>query len=60
MTEVRLTLGDDVVAYFKTEAARLGVPYRTLVVLVLEQSAAERRALQLTLSGLGPTITAKL
>lgn len=49
-TEIRLTLDDEIVAYFKAEAARLGVPYRTLLVLVLSDLAGERRSLQLALS----------
>ncbi|MGH8628270.1 MAG: hypothetical protein ACREYC_24400 [Gammaproteobacteria bacterium] len=51
MIEVRIALDPEIVTYFKTEAERLGVPYRTLLCLALRQFAAQGKRLDLDLRG---------
>ncbi len=48
-TEIRIALDAPVVAYFKAEAERLGIPYRTLLCLALRQFAAQGKRLELDL-----------
>ncbi|MGH2804874.1 MAG: hypothetical protein ACRDL4_17810 [Thermoleophilaceae bacterium] len=50
MIEIRIALDPAIVGYFKSEAERLGVPYRTLLCLALRQFAAQGKRLDLDLT----------
>lgn len=39
--EVRFKLDSAVVAYFKSEASKLGIPYRTLICLALKRISTD-------------------
>ncbi|HPM83004.1 MAG TPA: BrnA antitoxin family protein [Candidatus Anammoximicrobium sp.] len=45
--QVTLRLGEDVIEYFKKEAAETGIPYQSLINLYLRDCVAARRKLHL-------------
>lgn len=45
--QVTLRIGEDVIEYFKKEAAETGIPYQSLINLYLRDCVAARRKLRL-------------
>jgi uncharacterized protein (DUF4415 family) len=45
--QVTLRLGEDVIEYFKKQAAETGVPYQSLINLYLRDCVASQRKLRL-------------
>lgn len=45
--QVTLRIGEDVIEYFKKEAAETGVPYQSLIDLYLRDCVASQRKLRL-------------
>ena len=44
-SQVTVDLDDDVIAYFKRQAAESGIPYQRLINLYLSQCVSERKRL---------------
>jgi len=45
--QVTLRIGEDVIEYFKKEAAETGIPYQSLINLYLRECVASQRKLRL-------------
>ena len=43
-SQVTMNLDDDVIAYFKGESARTGIPYQRLINLYLSQCVEEQKS----------------
>jgi len=47
--KISMNVDEDVIVYYKNESLKTGVPYQTLMNLVLKESADNKRKLQLSL-----------